>query len=442
MQKIRVSPKLTLVFGLMWAQHDELEHSNLHQQIGVWRDEGYRYAAVYSHEAGRVFGLYKSAAGQKPFDKTCISGAAVIATHRELLGKTGVVLIQFEEAEASKTSVIFVGLRNGVVVMDFVAEISELTELRNSFNRNYLPPGQAAETWGVLASGEQLNHVFTLAQLTPSKVGGKSCPVQELQSSRILLIAAIGSGLAVLTAVVYLVLQFNDQAASEAKRRLTNSENTPQVLYAKELQRWMARPINLAAPSLEAMRTALLKFPVLHAGSVLESVSCFGEQCSASWKVVDGTLEEFRAAAPASWQSISATAQNTIVVVLDFKLPTAKIDRESWPKFPALRDKLISHWQALHSTGWRIAMGTVRQLAVPKTFSPEQARLVSNTPGAPYGVDFEVTAMPWWFADPDSNAPLSVKHFSEQVELTDPIVMKYDRKEILFSMKGTIYVSN
>lgn len=449
MQKISINPKLTLVFGLKWYQHDEIDGKSPHRQIGAWRDEGYRYAATYPHIGGKVFGLYKPPAIAQPkFDKTCVSGAAVIATHPELAGQTGIVLIQFEEEvendQPPKTSVIFVGLRAGVVVMDYIIDPHEILDYRNNFLQQYLASEEEPRTWGDLSGSNRVDNPFELAQCTPSKAGGKACPVVELRSSRVFVVVGILAAVAVLAGVGFIVWQINQSNAEEMKRRLAASENTPPVLYAREIKRWEAREVNFVAPSIAYMRDELRaeKFPIHVGGFALVKVSCFGEQCSAQWKRETGNLDEFRARAPESWKVVNALSQDLIDTVIDLKLPKGKIDRAGWPKYAALKDQLTSHWQLIYSAGWRATLGAKNQLAIPGNFTPEQKRAIVNYEGAPHGVDVEIVSQQWWFVDKDINAPLQAEHLGEQVELTEPIVVSYDGKIITFSLKGVMYVQN
>lgn len=439
MQKVSISPKLTLVFGLDWVQHDPLGRS-LHKQIGLWKEEGYKYAAHYSDPGGQVFGLYRPMNDQVRFDKTCISGAAILATHPQLVDKTAIVLIEFREPDG-ENKVIFVGLRDSKVLMDFVITPDQIQEQRNVF-RSLHAAGKDVETFGELSGGQRVDHVFTLDQLTPVKGGGKACPVAPLRSSHLTSIIWGSVALVLIGTTGYFVWQYQLDSAADLKRRMALKEQTPQVLYANEIARWAVRPINLVSPSVEFLHAQLRSWKFAKAGWILTSVSCLGEQCTSRWHRDVGTLDEFRAAAPLEWKLISASGQDDLDVVMEFKLPIAHMDRTLWPKFSAVKDKLVSHWQYLHAVGWRAELGEVKQLAIPVSFTTEQRNAVANFENAPRGVEVKAEAQSWAFAAPDPKGPLQAHNFAEQVELTEPIVVKYDGKSLSFSFKGIIYVSS
>lgn len=461
MQKIRISSKLTLVFGLTWRQHDRWEQK-LSRQISLWREEGYRFSADYEHHGGRVYGMFmpSDAKARSEFDDSCISGAALIATHPKFQNQTAIVLIEYpsldrqggsevdgedanQDFEASESMVIFVGLRDGVVVMDHVVNKSEILELRNAFRRDHCTsPPIEFETYGEVSGDQRVDHAFLRGELTPSKSGGKACYIKELRSSKAGLLIA---GLAVLALAVgggYIAWQMHQEALVAEMKRKAMQENTPQVMYAREIERWSAREINLVGPSVEFLRKELLGFDTIRAGWVLVEVSCLGPQCSSRWRRESGTLKEFRDVAPTQWVIVTPNGQEYIDVALDFKLPTAKIDRTLWPKFTDIRDKLFSHWQFLQPTGWTATLGAIKQLAIPAHFTTEQIRAVANYPNAPMGLPVALSKQSWWLVDPDPNMPLRSEMFSDQTELTEPLVVEYDGKNITFSLTGVIYVSN
>ena len=439
MQKIPVSSKLTLVFGLDWAQHDPLT-VNLRQQVKQWKNDGFTFAAQYKHDRGLVFGRTKDSASQLQLDKTCISGAAVIATNPSLAGKTALVLIGFEAPDGS-TKVIFVGLRTGVVKIDLVIDPSQVGDQINEF-RKLLSGDKSFRTYGEISGNERVDERFAFSQLTPAKGAGKARPITVLRTPRAFktfwvlgLIGALGS-------CAYFVIQYNENAAAEMKQRLAMQENAPPVLYEKEIKRWLARPVAFVSPSLEFLRDKLSpkSFDVVRAGWILESITCANDQCSSLWRRDVGTLEDFKAAAPPEWAIVPA-GQEKLSAVLDFKLPTQKIDPSAWPKPVALRDKLFTHWQYLSDTGWKATLDVVKQLAIPAHWTKEQQMAVANFPKAPHGIAIEVVNQSWWLAQRDRDAPLNPENFAEQVELTEPLVVTYDGKEFSFSFKGLIYVS-
>lgn len=441
MHKLRVNEKLTLVLGLDWKQHDPLE-GKLRQQISQWKEEGYKFAGQYAHPGGQVFGLYRPASGQVKFDKTCLSGAAAAATHPMLANQTAVVMIEFKEpGKDGAQKVIFVGLRDGKVLMDLIVNPEDVPDLRNKFRTEHAA-GKEVVTYGQLLGDQRVDNDFPLTELYPGTGRGKPCQIGELRASNSAALVIAGAAIAVAAAGGYFYYQAQLESAAELKRRMIQKENTPQALYTKEIARWSARSVNFVSPSVEFLREKMGRFQVARGGFILEKVECLNEQCTSTWKRDVGTLEEFRAAAPPEWSVITATDQERINVALDFKLPSAKIERETWPKdIGALRDKLYNHWQYLHPVGWRATLGDLKQLAIPAGFTDEQRRAISSFPNSPRGLEVDIKDQKLMFSVPEKSAPLRAENFAEQAELTEALVVKYDGKQFSFTLKGVIYVS-
>lgn len=441
MQTIRISKKVTAVFGLTWHQHDELEFKSRHAQIQRWLQEGFTHGASYKHIGGRVYGLYK--AGGKDAPKSgCISGAASIATHPSLEGKTGFVLIEFTVSKDEPPAVIFVALRAGVVMMDTIIQYSEIPEYRNRFYRSYLTAGEEAPTWGDLNEQHRVDHHFGLDDLVPGPKAGKAHTLSLLRSARMWVVFGTVGAVVAVFAIGYALWQYNLERTAEIARRIEKERNTPAVLYAESIARWEQRQVVYLAPSLAYLNKALASFQPIRAGFQLLSISCNPTACTSTWDRKEGTLEAFRAAAPASFLSVAPLGQQQIEVVLDLKLPTAKIDRPAWPNTTDLRDRLISQWQALEPAGWVATFGAIERLAIPPNFTPDQLAAIASYPNPPRGVSITAGNVPWWFTISDPMSPVAASNIGEQVELVDPITIKYDGTEFTFSFKGMAYVQN
>jgi hypothetical protein len=439
-QTIRISKKLTAAFGLTWHQHDELEYSK-HTQIQRWLQEGYTHGASYKHDGGRVYGLHKANGKEIP-NSDCISGAATIATHPAIAGKTGFVLIEFRVQEDQAPAVIFVALRAGVVMMDLIIQYSEIPEYRNRFHRAFLTTGDEAPTWGDLSAPHTVDFDFGLEDLIPGPKAGSAHPLSQLRSARMWVILGSISVVIALLGMGYAAWQYNIERTAELKRRLEKERNTPAVIYGESIARWEKRPVIFLAPSLAYLHKELASFQPIRAGFQLLTISCDPTACTSIWDRQEGTLEAFRATAPANFLSVTPIGQERLEVALDLKLPVAKIDRATWPKTLELRDRLITQWQSLQSAGWAAAFGNIERMAVPPAFTKEQLAAIAAYPNPPLGVSIAVTNAPWWFTNDDPLSPVALNRIGEQVELVDPIEVKYDGKEFIFSFKGMAYVQN
>lgn len=429
------------MFGLTWHQHDELEYSTKHAQIQRWQQDGFTHGASYKHNGGRVYGLHKANGKDAP-KSGYISGAATIATHPSLAGKTGFVLIEFTVSKDEPPAVIFVGLRSGVVMMDIIIQYSEIPEYRNRFYRNFLTAGEEAPTWGDLNEQHRVDHHFGLDDLVPGPKAGKAHALKLLRSARMWVVFGTVGVVIALFGIGYALWQYNIERTEAIKRRIEQERNTPAVLYGDSIARWEKRQVVFLAPSLVYLNKELAGFQPIRAGFQLLSISCTPAACTSTWDRKEGTLEAFRAAAPASFLSVAPVGQQQIEVVLDLKLPLSKIDRPSWPNTTELRDRLITQWQALEPTGWVATFGGIERLAVPPNFTPDQLAAIANYPNPPRGVSITAANMAWWFTNSDPLSPVAQPNIGEQVEVLDPIVVKYDGTEFSFSFKGMAYVQN
>lgn len=432
-QTIRVTQKCELAFGLSWEQLDPFSESE-HGAIKRWRAMGYTSAARYSQDGGRVYGMANAEAA---LPKGTLAGAAVLATHPMLRGQTGLVLLEVEIGGVP--SVICVGLRAGVVVVDRIVSTSEVATVRHTFLKDHAPD-QQFPTWGDVHTIAAVDHEFPLSNLVPGKDHGKPVRMGALRSSRwpIIIGSVLGVGL-VCVAAWQAWLYSAESDARMAEMRLRESQ-TPQVLYTAEIERWLKRPIATVGPALDALRTALQNFPLFYAGWVVEKMTCQSTQCSVRWVRKDGTLQEFQASAPSQWRGITPVDQDSLVMSVEVPTTSTHLDRTQWPKASDYRAKLTSQWQFLAPGGWKASMGPVTQQAIPSTFTPEQAKAVNNMPGAPFGMEINVKDQAWWYADQDPNSPVSSNALGESLELTSPIELSFNGQNVTFSFTGTAYV--
>ncbi len=443
MQTLRISSKLTLCFGLTWEQYDPYSGSE-HAQIVKWRADGYTQAARYKHPGGRVYGLHRPSASGNALikaDTTLISVAGVIATHPKLHNKTGLVLLSVED-ESRGQWMICVGLRSGAVVLDRLVTPDQVSVVRNDFLKDHTP-GEALETWGDTSTG-QIDHPFLFEELTPSRGGGQAVALKILASSRWpKAVGIVAVTLLVSAGAVYAWLSFAEESAKR-KAMQELSRQTPQAIYQAEIDKWLVRPVNMVPEALELMWSTFKAFPTDHAGWTLVSIACAptpSKQCAVVWLRKDGTLQEFRAAAPSTWQGISPMGQDGISMSVELAMPEVKLDRTTWPAVSTYRDALLSHWQFLAPGGWQATMAGVVKQAVPANFNAEQLAAIANMPGAPLGMAITVKNMAWDLADPtDPDSPTALSQLGRAVELTGPIEITFDGKRVVFSFTGTAYV--
>lgn len=440
MDILRLSSKLSLGFGLTWEQHDAFGTSE-HNQIAKWRADGYALAARYAHDGGRVYGLMRKPA--TPLAKGVLSGAGVIATHPALKGKSGLVLLEVSDKTRGQC-VICVGLRNGVVVIDRLVSPDEVADVRNHYLSKHSIGSEPYETWGegeVQTMG-QVDHEFGFDELTPRRKGAKAVRITILQSARWFAVAgaATGAVLLVFLAVNWYVSDSEQSAKLRALRAQSNQ--TPVALYSTELNTWRARTVYPAAASVQAVRDYFASFSAYHAGWALSKVACGVSSCMVSWTRKDGTIEEFKATAPAAWQGITPVDQDGMVMTVALALPEGKHEPESWPRAEAYRDRLVSRWQLLAPGGWKATVTGPAQVGIPEGFTASQRAAVATVADAPMALAITIKDQPWWYADADPDSPVSVANLGKYVELTQPplIELTANGREFVFSFNGVAYV--
>lgn len=444
MKTIRLSKDLVFAFGLQWDQHDALSGSE-HQAIQAWRAQGIREAARYDHPGGRVYGLVpvQGTPDEKAKShKGLLAGAAVLATHPQLREATGMVF--FEIREGDHISVVCVGLRDGLVVLDRVVGPDEVGGVRSDFLRDHLRGGDRNfHTWGDVHESTQVEKPFALAGLTPTRKGGRAVRIVALRSSRTPVLLSVLLGLVGAGAVGWYALDVSAQHNREIAALRARAAGAPTVLYAQSVDQWMKRQVHPIAGSIAAVRERIASLPVYAEGWRIDTLSCQDSQCLLTWKrpaSSAATLQGFRDHVPMGCQAVTPLDVDSLTCVLDIELPKQPLDRSSWPQFAIWRDAQISLWQFLSPGGWKAEYTGPEQMAVPGNFTKEQRAAVAAVPDSPRGVKLAATKQAWWYANQDPNSPVSESHIGKDSELTSPIKVDFDGHQFVFSFTGNVYV--
>lgn len=444
MKILRLSKDLVLAFGLQWEQHDALSGSE-HQAIRAWRAKGLRESARYNLPGGRVYGLVPANGShdeKATSYKGMLAGAAVLATHPELRDATGMVF--FEIREGDHLSVVCVGLREGLVVLDRVVAPDQVGSVRSDFLRDHLRSSDRKfHSWGDVHESTQVETPFALANLTPSRKGGRAIRITALRSSRTpkLLVGLLG--LVTVGAAGWYGLEISAQHSRELAALQARAAGAPTVLYAQSVEQWMKRKVHPIGGAIATVRERIKALPVYARGWRIESVVCQDTQCALTWKRPANsaaTLQDFREHPPMGCKGVAPENVDAVSCSIDIELPSRGLDRSSWPSFASWRDAQISLWQFLSPGGWKAEYAPPTQMAVPASFSKEQRAAIANAPDSPQGVLVSVTKQAWWYANQDANSPVSDEHLGVGSELTSPITVDFDGHQFVFSFTGNVYV--
>lgn len=433
MKTLRLSEKVSLGFGLAWEGHDPIERS-LHEQIQRWRTKGYALACRYSRLDGSIYGL--TSGEGLPKDKTrVLGGAGLIATSKKLVGKTALVIIEIEVGDHPLA--IVVGLKNGIVVLDQLAETDDVTDLRNQFV-SLLPASTSFETWGSVSTLPPVDHAFGFEEIGTAR----QLEIKPLRSTKILLIAGAGAGaLVVMGLALFGWNSIQEQQKADLALREAMSRKTPEVLYQESIARLLAAPIVRLGDAMTTVHEKFRDFPVFFAGWTLDSVECAGSTCTVTWQRTAGTFNEFKQIAPKEWEGITPASQDKLTHTVAIQFPENRLPpQKDWPRAQAFREQTYALWQFL-KPNWTAALENPVQQALPPGLPPDQVKQLSTYPNAPMGMTLDVQQQPWWLVSPaDAHSPMRPGSLGESVALLGPVQLKFDGREIKFSAKGIVYV--
>ena len=451
MQLLRISDELALAFGLTWDGHDQIERS-LHAQIVLWQARGYTLACKYERLGDSIYGLDSNAAqrdqGNNKRDKAqWVSGAGLIALHPTLQSKTGLVVIEVQYGD--NPLAIVVGLKNGLVILDRLADLHDVESLRNQFI-TLLPSNTPWTTWGQVKNiALGIEHDLSFDALLNKRLFGK-LTLQPLRSTQPWLIAGAVAGAGMVLGLAWMGWDYvvSEQSAAEALRQA--AFNTPEVMYQQEIAKLLATPITPLGDAVAAVRDQLAGFPVFAAGWQLDSVECAGSgassSCTVSWLRKEGTLAEFQVYAASThpdWTGIRLASQDKLVHALAITLPQAALPAlKDWPRAKDFTERTYNVWQFFKPTEWAATLANPVQQALPQALLPDQLRTLANYAGAPMGMVLDVQEQPWWLAGNDALSPMQSSTLGATVALTGPVTLKFDvnSREFKFNVKGLAYV--
>lgn len=425
---------ITLVTSLTWNVLDPFE--NKYKQIESWRAAGQTFGVSYQVNGENVFGRTNRVAGGY------VSLAALAGRHPSLKGNTALLLIEIPSASTDEQSqVIAVGLVNGVIEVDRLVDESEVSDLRSTFATNAKAP------YKVFGSGDHIGNIdepLTLEDLL--KAGVRSATLKTLSSGRHARIAVAVLALLLVVGGGYSWIQGELEVRRAAEAMRLNQSRTPQQLYLQSIEQYLQRPIVPLHSAIASVRETLKDFPIEHAGWTLSRVNCSEGGCTASWvrpEKSGGTIEDFRAAAPAEWGPITATTQLEVAHAIKATMPTRTLDRSLWPVLGTWRDQNVASWQFLAPGGWSADLSATKLRAVPPEIDggPQMAQL-GGMPEAIRASELTVNRMPLWYADEDPDSPMRQDLLGDQTALLGDIQINIDGADITFTLKGLLHVQN
>lgn len=426
-----------LAFGLDWKPLDMV--MSRHKNIVYLQQVGYRLSASYRSEGITMLGLTQveqfqpSPDGRKPAAVIC--GAACVALHPKLRGRTAFVVIEAADALA------VVALDRGLVRGDALVSPEAVPGLQQDFQTML-----AERPFEVIHIGGPQDPI----QLSDLERMGRRRGATQLRALRSYRAVWIAGGLGVLALTSALawwaVDHFYAQEAQAAKRRMELA-NAPETKYRESISALLGKPVVRVTDGLNAIRSALWDFPVAHAGFELQKVVCSHKgACTATFSRMTATgvtWRDFAQTPSAHWSAETVVPLDIDLVRTSFsvEMPQSTLQRQRWDKEHEVRFRLVEQWQFLAPGGWKAWVSqTAAPQGMPVSFNATDASRAAAMPDAVHALTFSIDKQPWWYAEPDPDSPLSEAALGNDAVLTGDVEIDVSAKDVMFSTKGLIYV--
>lgn len=418
-----------LVFGMTWRAYDPLE--SRHSQINAWKNDGYVWQASYKLDADTVVGLCKEDLEETPNGERRYAGAALIARHPEMRGRTALAMLSINDEDA-----VYVGLINGNVVIDEIAAKTEESRMRNRFSLDVKNTNQESGTFHTNLVWEDITK-FRGGALGAYYSDAKIAPFKSDRGSW------IAVGILVLGLLAMLGWWFKKQYDEEQNRKRQSAAQLaadPRTVYENTVNKLLGNPTAVApvGVSFPVFRKAMNDMgDVYRAGWVLQNAECVVENksCLVRWIRVSpnvGTFEGFTKDAPSTWKNITLdTGLNQILVTLPVAVPmVAFAPRAKWPTLQELLATEGSRWQSYAPIGFSV---TLKEAIIQGLPTGVQPSAVAAAPAAVFAAPWEVTSKPMFMAE--------ILEKTQQPNMTlDALTLVFNGKEISFTAKGKVYV--
>jgi hypothetical protein len=285
--------KSALVFGLEWRTYDPFlststERSRYAREVGATHYVEYK-AGKYESGANILVGGFCDP-GSKT--KTLFSGAARVAQHPSVSGcPAALVLLR------DGSTVLLVHTIRGAVVADEVLDPDEARERRREIVDRASRDGQQLVMIGDEPDLDHCAAPFPIADLLDNKAAGKveKLPRELGAAPKYIVLAVVIVGLLYGAVAAY---EAHEQALADA----SDQQGTPQLLYARALDKLFGSPLPLVAPVAAALQPQIRSFSSNRKGWQFDRMHCPGSgACTVTWTRMGGSFADFIAAAPKDW---------------------------------------------------------------------------------------------------------------------------------------------
>lgn len=457
-KRLAVTDSIAFAFGFAWQALDPVESksSKLAELLG----QGNKWQASYKKNGTEYLGVSKDNFSPLPKIKT-LSGAAMMANHPELVGKT--VWIVMEEpidgdqgkggasldplvAKSARSEMVVVGLVNGNIVIDDYVDTEGYHKQRAVFLDRCSKAKANHITVGTSYNLGRVAQQYKWSDFLPAK-GKKSVPVRTLEPGvygRVLLVAL---AVAVCFGIGWSYVAWSNaqKVKAERERRARESRNIP-AMYKASVAAILDQPVMRANTAFAELRDRLRRFPVQMAGWKLSQIDCRASTsgCVATWanKSGLGTNRGFIDAAPKEWGTVTFNPDGqTLSHSLPFKLTVARLPaRDVWPHERDFLVKQFSQWQSYWIVGFHPELDPVAHVAGLISGLDEQT--AAELPDAIWTRRWTIKPTPWYLSDGfDRTAEKGDANLPDSVTV-DQIGLKVDSEnQVKFEAEGAIYES-
>ena len=462
-KRLQVNDTTALAFGFTWQALDPMESRSA--KLAELLGQGNKWQASFKRNGDQYLGVSKEDFRPLPKIKT-VSGAALMANHPSLAGKT--VWIVMEEpvdevhadeppvktegvpspaAKPVQSEIIVVGLLNGNIVVDDYVNKAGYQRAMASFIERCSKAKASYTTVGTSYTLGRVHQAYTWTDLLAPK-GLKTVPVKTLEPSMYGRVLGVAAAVATVSGLVWAYTAWDEAQRMEAERlrREQAARNIP-ALYTASVNDIIARPVLQANKVFLELRKQLGFFPTHLAGWNLESIVCAAQTtaCVGTWgnREKQGTNRGFAAAAPSSWGAITFAPSGEVAThVLPFKLTAALLPaRESWPVGSDFLLKQFSEWQKYWIVGFRPVLADRPSVVglVPGLDESTAATL----PDVVWATVWRIDATDWDLSDGfdtaaekgDGNLPDSVTVEGLTLKATKDGHLKFDANGLIYERK-------
>ena len=351
-----------------------------------------------------------------------------------LRGETALVVFELEGE-----SMVIIGLDRGEVVMDALASIINFDDLRADFSQKIR--NKEFEVWG---EGDHVpgdHRKLQIEEVLPKRGGPEFAPLRAVQPAFIL--GSVG-GTALVVAAAWFAYSQVKLADQQRLARELLDRNSPAAQYERSVEQLLAKPVVPLGEAVQVVREAVASQPLFHAGWELHGVTCAPSGvCSLRYRRIVGTgttYLDFSAAREPGWQSTAPAGEDESVVTIAVAIPSAKLQRASWPTTDEFLQRNRAQWQFLEPGGWKATLGSRSLQGVPAGIEAKNIPALSSSPSAVFAIPVTIGAQQWWYADNDPDSPMLPELLGSNTVMDGDLELTVSKKEITFSVKGLSYV--